>query len=89
MMNDAFYRVMQFLGLRKRAYQFTFKGPHGNAVLQDLMKFCRYRQVPFHADRRMTDIMIGRQEVLFRILNHLTLNEDQLNDLYNSKGLIQ
>lgn len=75
-------KIVDFLRLRQRAYQFAFPNPKGNAVLKDLAKFCHFGKVPYHPDQRKTDILIGRQEVFLRIIDHLNLDLDQLYDLY-------
>ena len=84
-----FQRTLDFLRLRKRAYQFTFGQPKDNEALKDLAKFCRVGTPPFNRDQRMQDILIGRQEVFFRIINHLRLAPEELHDLYNKSSSIQ
>jgi hypothetical protein len=84
-----YQRVVDFLRLRKRAYQFTFGQPHHNEALKDLAKFCRIGTAPWHPDQRKTDILIGRQEVFFRIINHLKLEPDDLYKIYNAPSTIQ
>ncbi len=84
-----FNRVLDFLRLRKRAYQFAFGQPQHNEALKDLAKFCRIGVAPYHAERRKTDILIGRQEVFYRIIDHLKLEPDQLYEIYNKPSTIQ
>lgn len=82
-------RVLDFLRLRKRAYQFTFGQAAHNEALKDLAKFCRIGVAPFHSEQRKTDILIGRQEVFYRITQHLKLQPDELYDLYHKPSTIQ
>ncbi len=58
----------------KRAYQMAFNTPAGEAVLIDLMPFCRAREtcvVP--GDRDRTYVLEGRREVYLRIRDYLDL----------------
>ena len=86
---ELYYRVMDFLRLRSRAYRFTFKDAKSNEVLKDLAKFCHIGKAPFHPDQRKTDVLIGRQEVFFRIVDHLNLEPDELYQIYNRPSAIQ
>ena len=63
---------------RKRAYTLTFSGPHGDAVLEDLARFCRANESCFHPDARVHAVMEGRRETFLRIQNHLNLTEAEL-----------
>lgn len=86
----AYQRVLDFLRKRKWAYEFTFgTNPVHNEALKDLAKFCRIGEAPYHPDQRRNDILIGRQEVFWRIVNHLKLQPEQLHDLYNKPSTIQ
>lgn len=80
---ELYERTIDFLRLRKRAYQFTFQNPEKNDVLKDLAKFCHANETPYHPDARKTDVLIGRQEVWLRIVRHLKLNPEQLFEIYN------
>lgn len=79
-----FHKTLDFLRIRKRSYQFTFGQVEHSEALKDLAKFCRIGKAPYHPDKRKNDILIGRQEVFFRITEHLRLQPDQLFDLYNT-----
>lgn len=63
---------------RKRAYSLTFAGPHGEAVLEDLARFCRANESCFHPDARVHALMEGRRETYLRIRNHMNLSEGDL-----------
>ncbi len=64
---------------RKRAYQRTFSGElHARVVLEDLAQFCRAGETPFLDDERLTNVLIGRQEVWLRIQRHLHMSDDDL-----------
>jgi hypothetical protein len=69
----------------KRAYQLAFNTPAGEAVLIDLMPFCRAREtcvVP--GDRDRTYVLEGRREVYLRIRDYLDLTPEQLVDKYTT-----
>ncbi len=83
-----FQRTLDFLRLRKRAYQFTFGDAKTNEALKDLARFCHIGRAPYNANSRLNDILIGRQEVFFRIIDHLKLQPDELHDLYNKPSSI-
>ena len=74
---------------RALAYKRIFLG-HGkdtDAVLADLARFCRASESTYHVDQRLSDILVGRREVILRISHHLQLSEDQLWGLYGNKSL--
>jgi len=69
----------------KRAYQLAFNTPAGEAVLIDLMPFCRAREtcvVP--GDRDRTYVLEGRREVYLRIRDYLDLTPEQLVEKYTT-----
>jgi hypothetical protein len=80
----------EYLARRQQAYSRTFDtledafGDHA-AVIADLMKFCRFGESVFHNNQRMTDVLIGRQEVLHRILDHAGLDLEALYVKYNNQ----
>lgn len=80
---EAYQRTLDFLRLRKRAYQTAFADPKNNEVLKDLAKFCRANSSEFHPDPRLHALASGRREVWLRIQNHLNLQPDELHDIYN------
>lgn len=67
---------------RKMAYCKTFGGPVAEEVLADLKKFCRADVSTFHSDARVSAMLEGRREVYLRIMQHLTLNSEELSKLY-------
>ena len=77
---------MQFLGLRKRAYQIAWKQPGMEEMIQDLIKFSHLRDpIGTVGTERSRDLIMGRQEVVWRILNHLHMSEADLYELYNRR----
>ena len=78
---EFYQRALDALRLRSRSYRMVFNPQSGDAkaVLKDLARFCRANETVYHPDQRMTDVMIGRNEVLLRILRHMKL---QPTDLY-------
>ena len=82
-------KAIDFLRLRKRAYMLTFpKGVH-NEALKDMAKFAHIGKPCYHPNQRLNDILIGRQEMFFRVVNHLKLNPEELYDLYHKPSSIQ
>jgi hypothetical protein len=56
------------------AYRRVFAAPDAAMVLADLGDFCRARTAPFVAgDAMATGVLIGRQEVFYRIARYLNL----------------
>lgn len=73
---------------RSQAYARVFDtddDPLGDrqVVLDDLMKFCHFDTGTYHPDQRMTDVLIGRQEVLHRIFDYARLDADMLYAKYS------
>ena len=82
-------RAKEFLRSRTVAYRRLFLG-HGSdtdVVLADLARFCRASESTFHADPRLSDVLIGRREVFLRISHYLQLTDDQVWSLYGNKSL--
>lgn len=76
------------LAKRQQAYARKFAPDNfgdTDTVLDDLMKFCRFGESVFDPDQRKTDVLIGRQEVLHRILDHIGLDLDTLYAKYNTR----
>ena len=86
---EIYQRTLDFLRLRKRAYQLAFPEPKSNEVLKDLARFCRANQSAFHADPRLHALAEGRREVWLRIANHLHLQPDELYEIYNKPTSLQ
>ena len=77
--------TLLFLRDRKTAYQLKF-GPKDGAtrlIMADLVRFCHWQTGAFHKDQRITDRLLGRQDVLRRINEHIGLTDRQLMVLYN------
>lgn len=47
-------------------------------VLEDLAKFCYANRSTYHADPRLSDVLIGRREVFLRIQKYAELEEETL-----------
>lgn len=72
----------------KRAYVMAFNTPAGEAVLRDMMPFCRAREtcvVP--GDRDRTYVLEGRREVYLRIRDYLDLTPEQLLEKYTTPAI--
>jgi len=78
--------IKKFLSNRRYAYKQAFSGVHGEAVLEDLARFCRADETTFHTDARVAAVLEGRREVWLRISKHLNLSPDELAKYYNPKG---
>jgi hypothetical protein len=77
------------LSRRGQAYARVFDttdDPLGDrkVVLDDLMKFCHFDKGVYHPDQRMTDVLIGRQEVLHRIFDYAGLDGATLYQKYSA-----
>lgn len=76
---------------RSRNYQAAFAHPIAQEMLQDLAVYCRgsvsaapeVEGEPF--DLHRTLIILGRQQVWLRIINHLNLQPSQLFALYQRR----
>lgn len=80
-------KAQSLLRSRREAYirVFTDRGIAGDSalVLADLKVFCRGNQTPWHPDPRIHALLTGRFEVHTRIVQHMTLNFDDLWTLLN------
>ncbi len=74
---------------RRLAYRLTFpdQSKPAQEVLADLTKFCHWGSTPFNPDPNVTLVIIGRQQVLLRIKQHLNLSDEQLFALYNGQSV--
>jgi len=72
---------LQFLTDRKRSYQLAFKSPAGEAVMKDLIRFCRVK-----TSTQGDSLLEGRRQVFLRIQQHLELDVDSLFKLYRDIG---
>ena len=62
----------------KTAYQITYSGEGGQAVLMDLSRFCRADEPCWSEDARHHARLEGRREVWLRIQNQLKLPVEEL-----------
>ena len=83
---ERYYRAMALVGFRKKVYKMAFTPAAGKEVLRDLAKFCHVRAAPFHPDERRNDILVGRQEVFWRIANFLYLSEEEIYNLLDGRA---
>lgn len=77
--------ALQFLGLRKRSYD-EWKRPEMAMLLMDLIDYAHLRKgenLGIGGNDRDIFLMLGRQQVVWRILNHLHMSEADLYELYN------
>jgi hypothetical protein len=80
--------VSSMFARRSQAYARVFDTDHDplgdrKYVLDDLMRFCHFGEAPYHPEQRKTDVLIGRQEVLHRILDYAKLDAATLYEKYN------
>lgn len=86
--NELYFRTIDFLRLRKRAYQLTFPNPERNEVLKDLAKFCHANEVPKVGGEYLLGVANGRREVWLRIQQHVTLTPEQLFQIFNGPSTL-
>lgn len=86
---ELYQRTLDFLRLRKRAYQLTFTNVKNNEVLKDLARFCYANRTPKHTDPYLIGVAMGRREVWLRIQDHLNLQPEELFDIYNNPSSLQ
>lgn len=75
--------TLSMLRERKRGYQLWFGSRAGHAVIQDLLSFSKFLEGPARATNEETWRLIGRQDMIRRIQQHVHLSEEQLFALYN------
>ena len=78
--------TMIFLRDRSTAYKLAITSPAGQMMYGDLLKFSRYAQGPADPDQFQTWRLIGRQDMIRRIQQHVNLTDTQLFALYNGSG---
>jgi len=82
--------IVDFLRRRQEAYKRVFAGnptsDDAQLVMDDLQRFCRGRETAFDIEERVHVLLTGRQEVYFRIMDHLRLSYDALVEKYTAKG---
>lgn len=85
---DAIRKTFEFIRGTKRDYQVTFgKSPAAQRVLEDLARFCRANETVFHENPRLTDVLIGRNEVWKRVQDFLNLTSEDLYRLRTGQPL--
>ena len=84
------YKTRLFLKDRKLAYCLSFSQPAGQIVYGDLIKFSRWVDGPRDGlNEPQTQRILGRQDVIRRIQQHMNLTTDQLYALYNGQQVPQ
>lgn len=86
---EKYQRALDFLRLRKRAYQLAFPDPKNSEVLKDLARFCRANATCYDDNDRRHAIAEGRREVWLRIQQHLDLQPDQLYEIYTKPSTLK
>jgi hypothetical protein len=81
--------MLSLLRRRHQAYARVFDtddDPRGDRqfVLDDLARFAHFGETVFHPDQRMTDVLIGRQEMLHRVMDYAKLDAAKLYEKYNA-----
>ena len=80
--------IVDVLRRRQEAYMRLFAGnPTGDdarIVMEDLSRFCRGKETAFDIEERVHVLLTGRQEVWFRIMDHLRLSYDALVEKYTT-----
>lgn len=75
---EAAEKLFHDTGQLKQAYQMAFAGASGQAVLDDLARFCRANEPCWSEDQRHHARLEGRREVYLRIQNQLKLPVEEL-----------
>lgn len=75
--------MILFKSLRRKrdAYIDTFRGPSGERVLRDLIRWARVFSSTFDPDPRIAAFREGRREAVLRILTFLNLPESRVQEL--------
>jgi hypothetical protein len=77
--------AIEFLRQRKAAYQIKFGGGDpADIVREDLARFCRANASTWSDDTRHHARLEGRREVWLRIQQHLTMEPEELAELYGA-----
>lgn len=77
--------AVEFLRQRKAAYQLKFgSGNPADIVREDLANFCRANASTWSDDERHHARLEGRREVWLRIWQHLTMEPEELAELYGA-----
>lgn len=83
-------RKQAMLRSRRDAYRRLFAGNaltgDADIVLGDLKRFCRGNQTPWDTDPRIHALLTGRFEVYSRIVNHMTMQFDDLWEMLEGQS---
>jgi hypothetical protein len=75
--------TLKLLRWRRRGYKLWFGTDAGKEVLKDLLAFSKFLEGPARPTNEETWRLIGRQDMIRRIQQHVHLTEEQLFALYN------
>lgn len=80
-----------FFGSRTAAYGQIVRQPAGQIIMADLLKFAHWVEgIPLKVQNEFDrGRVIGRQDVIRRIQQHINLTSDQLFALYNGQQVPQ
>ena len=82
--------TLLFLKDRRTAYGLCFGQPAGQIVMGDLVRFSKWMDGPKPGETEaVTQRVLGRQDVIRRINQHMNLSTEQLFALYNGQQLPQ
>ena len=74
---------------RAKAYKLTFRNPHGEIALADLMTFCGLAdEAPMSGDPFIQGRAAGRRDVALRIREHLHLTHDELYAVIQGRSFL-
>ena len=81
--------TLDFLNERRKAYRLMFRSDaiEANIVMKDFLEFSHWVQGPASETNEETWRLIGRQDMIRRIMQHSALSAEQLMALYNG-GLV-
>ena len=74
-------RLFSALRQKRDAYIDTFRGPSGERVLRDLIRWARVFSSTFDPDARVHAHREGRREAVLRIITFLNLPESRVQEL--------
>ena len=83
MKRPSYASVRDFFGRRRTDFGIVFGSPAGQRVFSELCRHARMRESIMFGNERLTTHYTGRQDMIHFIENHLSLNADELIDVYN------
>lgn len=87
---DVVDKTLEFLSERKKAYRLLFNNTRPAViVMKDLVQFSHWTDGPARPTNEETWRLIGRQDVVRRIQQHVNLTDAQLFNLFNGGALQQ